>query len=53
MAWYFGLDLLREGKALRFWLTVGAEAVAIVLAFFALKKRDQFREQRKREMKNL
>lgn len=49
MAFYFGLDLLREGKGLRFWVTLTVEIIMIVLAFFALKKRDEFREQRKRD----
>ena len=48
MAFYFGLDLLKEGKALRFWVTLGCEAVVIVMAYFALKRRDEYREKRKR-----
>ena len=51
MTFYFGLDLLKEGKALRFWLTFSGELVVIILAFFALRKRDQYSEQRRqREM---
>ena len=45
MAVYFGADLLREGKTLRFWVTLVAEAVVIVLAYFALKKRDEMRRR--------
>ena len=48
MTFYFGLDLLKEGQTLRFWLTFIAETVVIVLAYFALKKRDRYREERKR-----
>lgn len=53
MSIYFGLDLLREGQALRFWITIGAETIVIILAYFALKRRDQYREARKREIKDL
>ena len=53
MTFYFGIDLLNSGQALRFWITLGAEAVVIVLAYFALKRRDMYREQRKQEMKDL
>lgn len=48
MTFYFGLDLLKDGQTLRFWLTFIAETVVIVLAYFALKKRDRYREERKR-----
>lgn len=45
MAVYFGGDLLREGKAVRFWVTMIAEAIMIVLAYFALKKRDEMKRK--------
>lgn len=48
MTFYFGLDLLKDGQTLRFWLTFIAETVVIVLAYFALKKRDRYREERKK-----
>lgn len=48
MTFYFGIDLLKEGKAVRFWVTLGAELIVIVLAFFALRKRDQYRQNRER-----
>ena len=48
MTLYFGLDLLKEGQAVRFWATVAGETIVIILAYFALRKRDQYREQRKR-----
>lgn len=47
MAFYFGLDLLREGKDLRFWVTLGCETIVIILAYIALKKRDEMRAKRK------
>ena len=53
MTFYFGLDLLKEGHSLRFWITLVVETGVIVLAYFALKKRDYYREQRKKEMKDL
>lgn len=53
MTFYFGLDLLKEGQSFRFWITLGSELLVITLAYFALRKRDQYREQRKREMKDL
>lgn len=48
MTFYFGIDLLKEGKAVRFWVTLGAELIVIILAFFALRKRDQYRQNRER-----
>ena len=53
MTLYFGLDLLKEGQFLRFWVTLISETVVIVLAYFALKKRDLYRAQRKKELKDL
>lgn len=47
MTLYFGLDLLKEGHNLRFWLTLSGEVMVIILAYFALKKRDYYRERRK------
>ena len=51
MTLYFGLDLLKQGHVLRFWVTFSVEIVVITLSFFALKKRDQYRAQRKQELK--
>ena len=53
MTLYFGLDLLREGQGLRFWCTLIGEAAVITLTFFALRKRDRYREMRREEMKGL
>lgn len=44
MTLYFGLDLLKEGHALRFWLTLSAEIIVITLAFFFLRRRDAIRK---------
>ncbi len=46
MTLYFGLDLLRSGHALRFWLTLGGEALCITLTFFALRRRDRLKQER-------
>lgn len=46
MAIFFGLDLLKEGNYLRFYLTLGIEALVIVLAYFALKRKDRFKKGR-------
>lgn len=53
MTLYFGLDLIKEGQILRFWITLSAETIVIILAYFALKKRDFYRQQRKKELKDL
>ncbi|MDE5850345.1 MAG: hypothetical protein K2H38_09405 [Muribaculaceae bacterium] len=50
MTFYFGTDLLRQGEATRFWLTVGAElAVLTALAFF-LKRRERLRMEREKDI---
>ena len=48
MTFYFGLDLLKEGQSVRFWVTLGVEIIVIILAFFALRKRDRMRAQRRK-----
>lgn len=52
MTFYFGIDLIHNGQAVRFWITAGAEIIVIILAYFALKRRDLYREQRKKEKEN-
>lgn len=52
MSLYFGLDLLKTGHAARFWITLGCETLVIILAFFALKKRDHYRQQRKQDLQD-
>lgn len=47
MTLYFGIDLLKSGHPTRFWLTVAGETLCIVLSFFALRRRDRFRQQNK------
>lgn len=49
MTFYFGLDLLNQGQALRFWITLVAETTVITLAFFALRHRDRLRENSRQE----
>lgn len=45
MTLHFGLDLLKSGQATRFYLTIAAETLVIVLTFFALRRRDRIRER--------
>lgn len=53
MTFYFGLDLLKSGQAARFWITLVAECIVIVLAYFALRRRDRLRQQRKGSNENI
>lgn len=41
MSLYFGPRLIAEGLALKLWLSVAFEAVVIVGAFFALRRRER------------
>ena len=50
MTFYFGLDLLRQGEATRFWLTVGAEMAVLTALVFFLKKREKLRMERERDL---
>lgn len=50
MTFYFGLDLLRQGEATRFWLTVGAELAVLTALVFFLKKREKLRMERERDL---
>ena len=50
MTCYFGLDLLRQGEALRFWGTVAAEVAVLTALVFFLKKREKLREEREKDM---
>ena len=50
MTFYFGLDLLRQGEATRFWLTVAAEATVLTALVFFLKKREKLRMERENDM---
>lgn len=47
MTFYFGLDLLKAGHVFRFSATVVAEIIVIILTFFALRRRDRLRDQRR------
>lgn len=53
MTLYFGLDLLKEGQSLRFWITLSGETIVIILAYFALRRRDLYRQQRKKGLNDL
>lgn len=45
MTFHFGLDLLKNGQETRFYLTVAAETLVIILTFFALRRRDRIRKK--------
>lgn len=49
MTFYFGIDLLKSGQDSRFYATLSAEILLIVLTFFALRKRDRIKNRNKRE----
>lgn len=49
MILYFGIDLLKSGQTFRFWITLGAEIIVIVLAYFALRRRDRLRKERRKD----
>ena len=49
MTLFFGLDLLKEGHAVRFWITLGCETAVIILAFIFLRKRDNLRRKRQKK----
>lgn len=50
MTFYFGLDLLRQGEATRFWLTVAAEVAVLTALVFFLKKREKLRTERENDI---
>lgn len=50
MTFYFGMDLLRKGEDMRFWLTVGTEIVVLAALFFFLKKKERLRMEREKDM---
>lgn len=47
MILYFGLDLLKEGHVFRFYATLIGEVIVVILTFFALRKRDRLRKEKK------
>lgn len=53
MTLYFGLDLLKTGESWRFWITLSAEIIVIVLTFFSLRKKEMYRQKRKQEEQDL
>lgn len=50
MTLHFGLDLLKTGQETRFYLTVAAEALVIILTFFALRRRDRIRKRQNKDI---
>lgn len=50
MTFYFGIDLIRQGEAMRFWLTVGAEVAVLTALIFFLKKREKLRKERENDI---
>ena len=50
MTFYFGLDLLRQGEHMRFWLTVSAEVAVLAALIFFLKKREKLRTERENDI---
>lgn len=48
----FGIDLLRSGNALRFWLTVSAEVAVLAALSFFLRKRDRLRTERENDIRD-
>lgn len=52
MTFHFGLDLLKDGHHFRFYATVVAEIIVIILTFFALRRRDRLRDQRRQSESN-
>lgn len=53
MTFYFGMDLLRKGESMRFWLTAGAEAAVLIALAFFLKKREKLRMEREKDMADI
>lgn len=46
MSAYFGPQLISEGQALKFWISVGVEAVFVVGLFFALRHKEKLQNRR-------
>lgn len=51
MTFYFGLDLLKAGEQMRFWLTAGAEVLILIALAFFLKKREKLRQERENDLR--
>ncbi len=51
MTFKFGIRLLSEGEALKFWLTVGSECVVLIALYFVLKKRQEYRDRRDEDIR--
>ncbi|MCH5214312.1 MAG: hypothetical protein J1E97_03895 [Muribaculaceae bacterium] len=46
---YFGPRLIREGMALKFWISVGVELIFIVGLYFALRRKEKLSRWREEE----
>lgn len=46
MSAYFGPGLIKEGYALKFWISVGVEAVVIFILFLALRRKEKLQNRR-------
>lgn len=44
MSAYFGPQLIAEGRALKFWLSVAVEVIFIVGLFFALRRKESLHD---------
>lgn len=47
MTLYFGTDLLKSGQSSRFYITAISEIAVITLTYFALRKRDNLRKNKR------
>ncbi|MDE6341751.1 MAG: hypothetical protein K2K93_05495 [Muribaculaceae bacterium] len=52
MTLQFGVDLLRSGNTLRFWLTAGAEVAVLIALSFFLRKRERLRTEREDDIRD-
>lgn len=53
MSAYFGPQLIAEGNAVKFWISVGVEAVFVVGLYFALRRKEKLQSERIEREKNL
>lgn len=41
MSCFYGPDLISEGRALKFWISVAVEALVVIGVFFALRHKEK------------
>ena len=46
MTLYFGPGLIKEGQAVKLWISVGVEALFIIGLFFALRRKEKLQSSR-------